>query len=45
MANAQQTSKTTCHIDIKRFALIDWVEQDLMILESINTSDTISKSG
>lgn len=33
MAYAQQTSITTCHINIKMFALIDWVEQDLMILE------------
>ena len=39
MANAQQTSQRTRHIDIKYFALIDWVQEDLMILESIPTSD------
>ncbi len=39
MANAQQTSQHTRHIDIKYFTLIDWVQEDLMILEAIATSD------
>ncbi len=38
MANAQPT-KWTCHINIKYFALLDWVEQDLRILEAISTHD------
>ena len=39
MANAQQTSNQTEHIDIKILALINWVEQDLMILTIIKTPD------
>jgi hypothetical protein len=42
MANAQQTSQRTRHIDIKLFALIDWVQEDLMVLETIPTSDNCS---
>jgi hypothetical protein len=34
MANAQQTSPRTRHIDIREFALVDWVQQDLLILEN-----------
>jgi len=30
MANAQQTTSRTRHIDIREFALVDWVEQDLL---------------
>ncbi len=29
MANAQQPTQWTRHMDIKHFALLDWVEQDL----------------
>jgi len=32
MANAQQPTRQTCHMDIKHFALLDWVEQDLLQL-------------
>jgi len=39
MANAQQPSNRTRHIDIKTFALTDWVEQDLMLLMDILTSE------
>ena len=39
MANAQQTSPRTRHIDIREFALVDWVLQDLLILEGIKTAD------
>jgi deoxyuridine 5'-triphosphate nucleotidohydrolase len=48
MANAQQASTRTRHIDIKHFALVDWVEQDLMILEEIasaeNSADSMTKA-
>jgi hypothetical protein len=27
------------YIDIKHFAILDWVEQDLLILHDIHTSD------
>jgi hypothetical protein len=42
MANAQQKSNRTQNIDIKTFALIDWVEQDLLLLQDIKTSDNCS---
>ena len=29
-------------MDIKHFALLDWVEQDLLILEHVRTSDNIT---
>jgi hypothetical protein len=38
MANAQKPTTRTRHMDIKYFALSDWVEMDLMILERIDTS-------
>jgi hypothetical protein len=48
MANAQQPSNRTRHIDIKTFALTDWVEQDLMmlidILSSENCADHLTKA-
>ncbi len=37
MANAQQPTKRTRHIDIKRFALLDWVEWDMLLLQEIST--------
>jgi hypothetical protein len=39
MANAQQPTRRTRHIEIKHFALLDWVEQDLLTLVNIGTSD------
>jgi hypothetical protein len=39
MANAQQPTRRTRHMDIKKFALLDWVEQDLMIMQSIKTAE------
>jgi len=39
MANAQQPTRRTRHMDIKKFALLDWVEQDLMILKTITTAE------
>jgi len=39
MANAQQPTKRTRHMDIKHFALIDWVEQDILQLQQISTHD------
>jgi hypothetical protein len=39
MANAQQPTRRTRHMDIKKFALLDWVEQDLLILKSISTAE------
>jgi hypothetical protein len=38
MANAQKPTPRTRHMDIHYFALAEWVERDLMILERIHTS-------
>jgi hypothetical protein len=38
IANAQKPTTRTRHMDIRYFALSDWVEMDLMILERIHTS-------
>jgi hypothetical protein len=38
MADAQKPTPRTRHMDIKYFALCDWVEQDLLILERIETN-------
>ena len=37
VANAGQSTKHTRHIDIKTFAIQDWVEQDLLLLQQIET--------
>jgi hypothetical protein len=42
MANEQQPTKYTRHMDIKHFALQDWVMQDLICLQLIDTSDNYS---
>jgi hypothetical protein len=38
MANAQKPTSRTRHMDIRFFALSEWVERDLVILERIHTS-------
>jgi deoxyuridine 5'-triphosphate nucleotidohydrolase len=42
MANQQQPTKRTRHMDIKHFALQEWVERDLIRLKRINTADNYS---
>ncbi len=42
MANTQKPMTRTCHIDIKYFALCDWVERNLIRLEWIDTSINIA---
>jgi dUTP pyrophosphatase len=39
MANAQQPTQRTRHMDIKKFALLDWVDQDILILHDIKTAE------
>jgi hypothetical protein len=39
MARTQQPACRTWHMDIKHFALLDWVEQDLLTLQAIATHD------
>ena len=47
MAHAGQPTKQSWHIDIRHYALTDWVERDLVALEDVasgfNAADTISK--
>ena len=35
MGNAQKPTARTRHIDIKYFALCDWIERDLLLLERV----------
>ena len=48
MADAGQPTTRTRHIDIKHFALLDWVENDMIKLQriatSINSADNLTKS-
>ena len=48
MGNAQKPTNRTCHIDIKYFALCEWIERDLIHLErvdtAINTADHLTKA-
>ena len=44
MANTGQPTKRTKHMDTKHFALQDWVEQDLVNLEQINSPDNSADS-
>lgn len=46
MANAQQPTNRTQHIDIKTFPLTDWVERDLITLKTIldNCADHLTKA-
>ena len=42
MANAQKPTNRTRHMDICFFALLDWVERDLIRLDRIHTSSNES---
>jgi dUTP pyrophosphatase len=44
MGNAQQPTRRTRHMDIKKFVLIDWIEQDLLTMKYISTNDNYSDS-
>ena len=42
MGNAQKPTPRTRHIDIKYFLICEWIEQDLMILQQIDTTINMS---
>lgn len=42
MTNAQRQTKNTKHMDIKHFALQDWVQDDLLKIQCIDTSDNFA---
>ena len=44
MANAGKPTKRTRHIDTRHFAILSWVEQDLLTLKRIPTGDNSSDS-
>ena len=39
MAESRKLTKRTRHVDICHFVILDWVEQDLLNIKKINTSD------
>ena len=38
MGNAQQPTRRTRHMGLKKFALLDWIKRDLIIMKRVNTS-------
>jgi hypothetical protein len=42
MGNAQQPTRRTRHLDLKKFAILDWIQCDLMIMQRIATADNCS---
>ncbi len=38
MTNAQKPTSRTCHMDIRYHILCEWVEQDLIVLERVDTT-------
>ena len=48
MTQYQKPTKNTRHIDLRHFAVVDWVSQDLLLIKKIsthdNSSDTLTKS-
>ena len=42
MGNAQQPTRRTRHMDLKKFVLLDWVKRDLIIMKRISTNDNCS---
>ena len=44
MANAQQPTCRTRHIDMKKLKLQDWMERDLLLFKRISSTDNYSDS-
>jgi dUTP pyrophosphatase len=42
MGNAQQPTRNTRHMELKKFALIDWIENDLILLQRVKSADNFS---
>jgi deoxyuridine 5'-triphosphate nucleotidohydrolase len=42
MGNAQQPTRRTRHIELKKFALLDWIQRDLILMKRISTNDNCS---
>ena len=48
MSQSQKPTKDTMHVDMRYFAVLDWVEQDLLCIKKIsthnNSADVLTKS-
>ena len=48
MTQNKKPTKNTRHVDLRHFAVVDWVSQDLLLIKKIskhdNISDTLTKS-
>jgi hypothetical protein len=44
MGNAQQPTRRTRHLELRKFALLDWIQHDLILMKRILTSDNCSDS-
>jgi hypothetical protein len=42
MGNAQQPTRRTRHLDLKKFTLLDWIQKDLIFMKRITTNDNSS---
>jgi hypothetical protein len=42
MGNAQQPTRRTRHLDLRKFALLDWIQHDLILMKRISTNDNCS---
>ena len=42
MAEARKPTKKTRHVEIRHYAILDWVEQDLINIKKIHTHDNCS---
>ena len=42
MGNAQQPTRNTRHMELKKFALIDWIQNDLILLQRIKSENNYS---
>ena len=42
MGNAQQPTRRTRHMDIKKFSILAWIQRDLLLLHKISSSENCS---
>jgi hypothetical protein len=42
MGNTQQPTWQTRHLELKKFALLDWIQHDLVLMKQISTNDNCS---
>ena len=42
MGNAQQPTRRTRHMDIKKFSILDWIQRDLLIMKRVSSSENCS---